>query len=325
MNHAKSIPIIDLSPLWDDSDRGLQIVAKRVFEVYSDIGFGYIINHNIPENIISNGFKAAKTFHSLPLENKMRIKQNNYFRGYVPINSSQLKISTEGKATKPNQLDAFVMAFEVDKNHRDYKDGLYLAGDNQWLYGNPDFKEKMEAYRDHLLKLAHKLVAVFSIALGMPKDSLNEYFKEPTYFLRLQHYPAQPKVIPGDLFGIAPHTDYGFFTIIAQNSIPGLEVRSQDNDWIDVPCIENSFVLNIGDMMKRWSNDIFTSTPHRVVNKSGEERFSIPFFFEPNMHANIDVLPSCITEKQPSKHASVMYGDYLMERIKGNYNIGKGS
>lgn len=324
MKIVKAIPKIDLSPLWDDAEQGIQRVAEQVRWAFTIYGFAYLVNHNVPKAVIDDVFWAAKQFHALPLEEKMRIKQNDCFRGYVPINASQLKVSTLGEAKKPNQLDAFVMAFEVAEDHPDYKEGVYLAGPNQWPEGLEGFQEKMLRYRDVMLMLARKLVQVFSVAFGMSSEDLDRFFEEPSYFLRLQHYPEQPASIPDDQFGIAPHTDYGFFTLLAQGDVPGLEVQTPDGSWVTVPCLEGALILNSGDMLKRWSNDTFRSTPHRVINRSGTERFSVPFFFEPNMHAMIEPLASCIDD-EAAKHDPVMYGDYLMERIQGNYGLGSRS
>ncbi|PIQ44163.1 MAG: 2OG-Fe(II) oxygenase [Gammaproteobacteria bacterium CG11_big_fil_rev_8_21_14_0_20_46_22] len=323
MKHQETIPQINLSPLWNDPKTGIETVARDVRKAYTTLGFAYLTNHNIPKEIIQLGFDAAKEFHALPLDSKMTIKQNDCFRGYVPMNASTLRVSTEGSARKPNQLDAFVMGFEPEKNSTDYQHGLYFSGDNQWPADLPNFKLKLERYRDAVLELAMQFLQVLSIAMGMPKDHLNQFFAPPTYWLRLQHYPEQPKHIPENQFGIAPHSDYGCFTLLAQNDVEGLEVKHPEGHWITVPHIPNAFILNTGDMTKRWSNDTFLSTPHRVINRSGKERYSIPFFVEPNMHAIVDPLTSCISEEKPKLHEPVMYGDHFMNRIQGNYGLGK--
>lgn len=322
MLDSSAIPIIDLSPIWSDEQHGIHKVAEELRDVYMNVGFSYIVGHQVPEKVIQNAFAVAELFHSLPIEQKMAIKQNNCFRGYVPMSASQLRVSTEGVAKKPNLLDAFVMAFDLPSEHPDYHEGRYLAGPNQWPEQFPELKEILGVYRDHLLSLAQKLVEVFSIAMGAESTELNAYFNNPTYFLRLQHYPGQPDIFPEDQFGIAPHTDYGFFTLLAQHEVTGLEVRYKD-EWVKVPIIPGSFVLNSGDMLRRISNNKFKSTPHRVVNSSEKKRYSIPFFYDPDMHANISVLKNCVDSDEKIFYSSIMYGDYLMERIQGNYGLGK--
>ncbi len=320
-----AIPQIDLLPLWNDPINGVKIVADNITRNFKNIGFAYLINHQVSAALIKSIFKAAKDFHALPLEEKMKIKQNNCFRGYMPINASQLKVSTEGAAKKPNQLESFIMAFELPESHPDYKINAYLAGPNQWPDGLPFFRKAIYDYRDALLKLSNKLLEVFSVAFGLKPDDLNQFFINPSYFLRLQYYPKQLGIIPEDQYGIAPHTDYGFFTIVAQDNIGGLEIKNKDNEneWIKVPYVPDTLVLNSGDMLKRWSNNTFESMPHRVINRSGLERYSVPFFFEPNMHAMIEVLESCINTESPIKLPPIMYGEYLLDRVQGNYGLGK--
>jgi isopenicillin N synthase-like dioxygenase len=138
-------------------------------------------------------------------------------------------------------------------------------------------------------------------------------------FLRLLHYPPHPPSASDDQFGAAPHTDYGCMTVLAQHGVEGLAVRNRAGAWVDAPPVPGSFLLNLGDIMPRWSNDRFVSTPHRVVNRSGRERYSIAYFFDPAMDAVIDCLPTCRAPDNPPRHAAVRYGEYLLERLDKNY------
>lgn len=315
------IPTIDLTPVWDSS-KGMQQVAQQIHDVYTSIGFAYIINHKVPKKIIQQAFQAAYDFHALPLEHKMAIKQNDCFRGYVPINASQLKISTQGEARRPNQMESFVMAFEVDKANSDYQKGTYLAGPNQWPNGLVNFKHKVLAYRDAMLDLSYQLIQLFSLALGCHRGDLDRYFLDPTYILRLQHYPPQNN-LDRNTYGLAPHTDYGFLSLLAQSEVEGLQVKHPKKGWLTVPYREDALVMNTGDILKRWSNNTFLSTPHRVINQSDQPRYSIPFFFDPNRHAQIEVLANHTREGENPIYPSIKYGDYLLERIQGNYGVGK--
>ncbi len=314
MRSFQTVPEIDLSPLSSDSEEGLQKVAREVKEIFTSIGFAYLVNHQISHRDMDAIFSASKFFHSLPLEEKMKIKQNKSFRGYVPI----IPTKKEGYGHN-NQNDAFVITYEVPEDHPDFINGIYLAGPNQWPTGMFEFKQMVCEYRDHMLNLAAKLVKVFSIALNLGSNGLDKFFYNPTYVLRLQHYPQQPPIIPEKLYGLAPHTDYGLFTILTQDGVDGLEVKRENGEWLNVPSKPNSLILNSGDTIKRWSNNIFKSNPHRVVNRSGRERFSIPFFFEPNMHTTIQVLDNFINENCPAKYNPIKYGDYLVDRLQGDF------
>jgi isopenicillin N synthase-like dioxygenase len=152
---------------------------------------------------------------------------------------------------------------------------------------------------------------------------MDRYFEKPTTFLRLLHYPTQPE--EGGLFGSAPHTDYGYITLLAQDDVGGLEVKNRAGNWIAAPPIPDTFVMNVGDILARWSNDSFVSTPHRVINRSGRERYSQPFFFDPSMDEMIEALPTCVPAGTEPKYSPVLYGAYLMERIDRNYHYRKGA
>ena len=169
--------------------------------------------------------------------------------------------------------------------------------------------------------LARRIIALIARGLGLPPDWFAPHFERPTVFLRLLHYPPQPK--EEGLFGSAPHTDYGFITLLAQDDRGGLEVRARGGGWIPAPPVDGSFVLNVGDILSRWTNGRLVSTPHRVINLSGKDRYSQPFFFDPSMDCMVEPLPQCIEAGADPHYPPVRYGDYLMERIDKNYDYRK--
>jgi isopenicillin N synthase-like dioxygenase len=134
------------------------------------------------------------------------------------------------------------------------------------------------------------------------------------------YYPPHPAQSPDDLFGSAPHTDYGFITILLQDDVGGLQVRNLAGEWIDAPYRPGAFVMNSADILHRWSNGRFISTPHRVINRSGRARYSNPFFFDPDMKAEINPLPGCVSADNPPRYEAVVYGDYLMARLRANHD-----
>jgi isopenicillin N synthase-like dioxygenase len=143
---------------------------------------------------------------------------------------------------------------------------------------------------------------------------------KPTTWLRLLHYPSLNIEDPEDLFGSNPHIDYGFITILAQDEVGGLQVRDVDGDWIDVPYVKDHFVMNSGEVLRHWSNGKFLATPHRVVNRTGKERYSCPFFFDPNIHSRISTLPSCVEKGVQSKYSDAVFGDMVMSHLRSNHD-----
>lgn len=314
------IPVIDLAPLRQNTEVGLRRVAGAIRDAYSQVGFAYLINHGIAQSLIDNLFEASRQFHALPREDKMKIEVNAFHRGFIPINTSTVKTSSVANVTRPNQSESFMMMHDLPDDDPDVLVGAPLAGPNQWPERLPSFRPVVMAYNDAMVRLGRQLVRAISVALGGGTHDLDAYFERPTTFLRLLSYPEQPLRSPEDLFGSAPHTDYGFITILIQDDAGGLQVRNVAGEWIDAPYRPGTFVMNSADILHRWSNGRFISTPHRVINRSGRTRYSCPFFFDPDMHATIAPLPSCVSDEAPSAYSPVVFGDYLMERLHKNYN-----
>lgn len=321
MKKYAQVPIIDVSPLYSACSEGdLYSLAQKFNEVYTNIGFSYIVNHGISTHLFNTIFEQSRLFHHLPFEEKIKLKQNEFFRGYMPIAGSRFALSTLGETIIPNQSAAFILGHEVSEAEADYKKGINLAGPNQWPSEVllPDFKNVLIHYRNNLTTLIRNLIRVFSLSLNQNYYAFDKFFVNPTTFLRLQYYPQQPEVIPEQQYGIAPHTDWGALTLLAQDSVGGLQVKQCDDTWLDVEPLEGAFILNTGDMMRRISNDKYISTPHRVINVSGKERYSIPFFFEPDMHAYIAPIE---TDTKPL-YEPIQYSNHIMKQIKNNYKIG---
>ena len=292
LSSKQSIPVIDLTPLYRSDSQAMNTLVQQVYDAYSEIGFAYITNHGVATELTDNVFNASRKFHALNTEEKLRIEINQFHRGYIPINTSTDRTSEIEKAARPNQSESFMMMHELAHDDPDVLQGAPLAGPNQWPSDVTGFKEVVTSYHDRLGELSHKLVKVFELALNT--DRLSKHFVKPTTWLRLLHYPSLNMEDPEDLFGSNPHIDYGFITILAQDKVGGLQVRSVTGDWIDVPYLENSFVMNTGEVLRHWSNGRLLATPHRVVNRTGKERYSCPFFFDPNIHSHISTLNSCV-------------------------------
>ena len=316
---SDTLPIIDLASLAEGAP-GMRRVAAALASAFEEIGFAYIVNHGVPAGLIEEAFAASRAFHALPVERKLAIRMNASHRGYMPFASSKIVTSTIQKATRPNQSESFMLMHEVPPDDPRIAAGVPLAGPNQWPDDLPGFRSAVTAYDETMRGLSLRFLPIFEQALGLADGALAPLFLQPTTFLRMLHYPPQPPDSPDDLFGSQPHTDYGFITLLVQDDAGGLQVRTRAGDWVDAPPIPGSFVMNVGDITQRWTNDRFVSTPHRVRNFSGRDRYSIPFFFDPNM----DALIECIVDAgQAPRHAPVVFGEYLMNRLDANYDYRK--
>jgi isopenicillin N synthase-like dioxygenase len=314
------IPVIEVSSFLADGDpkqRADTVAALR--DALERSGFAYLSGHGIPQSAIDRLRALSQAFHALPMEAKQRIVMNEYHRGYMPFSSSTIVTSTVAKVTRPNLSESLMIMQEVSAEAPFY--GEPLRGPNQWPAELPEFRAVALDYMAKMTALGLSMAHGLTEALDLPCGWFLPFFKEPTLFLRLLHYPRQPDET--GLFGSAPHTDYGFITILAQDEVGGLEVRNRHNEWIAAPPIEGTFVMNVGDILQRWSNGRFASTPHRVRNLKPVDRYSMPFFFDPSMDAKVECPPQILERGEAPTHPPVVYGDYLLERLNKNYDYRK--
>ena len=307
-----SVPVVDLRL---DGAR----VRVDLLAAYGEVGFAYLTGHGIADELVAEVFEMSRRFHALPLADKMAVELNDLHRGYIPINSSTDRNSELAEVTKPNQSASFMMMREAGLDDPDIVAGAYLAGPNQW----PDvpavrgFRSTLERYHKAMVELADRVVTQLMVSLGevgVPAGA----FDPPTTWLRLLHYPPQRP--DPDLYGSAPHIDYGAITILAQDDVGGLQVQSPAGDWIDVPPRAGAFVLNTGSMMRRWSNGRLLATPHRVINRSGRERYSVPFFYDPNVATVVKPLSSCVGPDRPARYEPLNFGDFLRAELTAGYD-----
>ncbi len=316
---GETLPIVDLSGLAEAAGAGDAVALARMGGAFDAacraFGFCYIVNHGVDADVRRAAFAQSAAFHALPLAEKQRIRINEAHRGYMGMASSVIVTSSIEKATRPNLSESFMLMHEVAPGAETGP----LDGPNQWPERPADFRAAITAYDAALRHLGQQMTRMIAVALGLPPAGLDAYFQRPTTFLRLLHYPPSPPDADERQYGSAPHTDYGFITILAQDNRGGLQVRSRGHRWIDATPIEDAFVVNIGDMGARWSNGRWRSTPHRVINRSGADRYSLPYFYDMAADVAVAPLPCCVPAGAPAQFPPVVYGDYLMERIDANY------
>ncbi len=168
--------------------------------------------------------------------------------------------------------------------------------------------------------LGRAILQAFALSLELPEDHFERWLTGPMATLGPLHYPPQAGAITEARIGAGAHTDFGCLTILWQDAAGGLQVRNTAGQWLDAPPIEGSFVVNIGDMMARWTNDLFTSTYHRVINTSGRDRYSMPFFFDPDFNADLTALATCVGPDRPAKYPPTTGGQYLLDRINATFD-----
>lgn len=298
------IPIIDLGASEAQ-------IARAIGEACRNTGFFYVANHGVADATLARLLDAGAAFFALPEaeKNAVSIKTSRHNRGYVGFAAEALDPTRPGDAK-----EAFNMGRELPPDDPDLLAGKPFHGPNLWPARPPGFRAALIAYYDSMLVLGQKLHRAFARDLGLAPDFFADKIDKPLATLRLLHYPPHPGKFDGTQYGAAPHTDYGNVTILWQDDSGGLEVQARNGDWIAAPPIAGSFVCNIGDCLMRWSNDVYVSTPHRVVNRSGRERRSVAFFLDPNAEAPVECLPGA-----PARYPPTTGAKYLQERLDATY------
>ncbi|KAG9622888.1 putative gibberellin 3-beta hydroxylase, partial [Aureobasidium melanogenum] len=284
----ENIPVIDAARIWSDEIEDRKAVAEEIRIASHEIGFFYLINHGIDQKYADEAMQQAKGFFALPEQKKMEV-----FTGLVPND------------------EAFNWAYDASKDP--LAEDKTQASVSIWPSDLPGFRESLYAYHTKLLALSRRLTGIFALALHLPEDFFDQYIRQPEAGMRILHYPEQ-KHSADDQNGIGAHTDVECFTIVTQDSAGGLEVLSKSGAWIKANPIPGSFVVNIADSFMRQTNDFFVSTIHRVINKSGKERYSAPFFFGFDRAKLLEPVPTCVSDETPMKYPVMTGGEYYKWR-----------
>ncbi|MSP96189.1 MAG: isopenicillin N synthase family oxygenase [Betaproteobacteria bacterium] len=313
-----TIPGLDLGPYLAGAPGALEDLARSLREICENVGFFYIENHAIPADLIDQAFEASRRVHALPLENKREMKLNRDNIGYMLVNESMHRHTKVEVARKPNYNESFFCMRERGADHPDVVAQKPFRGMNLWPRDLPGFREVALAYQGAVEQLGRKMLPVVARALDLPADYFHAYFETPYLQLRMLHYPPRDASVP-DQFGAGAHTDAGFFTFLMQRGIGGLQIRRKDGVWIDAPVMPGKYLINSGDMLHRWTNERFLSTPHRVMNVSATDRYSLACFFGPDLDKPLACLPTCRSPHNPPKYPPITYSDYKVGFTAANY------
>jgi len=309
------VPEIDFAPFLAGTPEGKQVVADAVGGACEEIGFFYLTGHGIDSDVTDGIFTAARRFFGLPLERRMdptiRISAQ-HSRGYQPLGARHYP-----DTSVPDLMEAFKYQRELPPDDPDILAGDRIQQPNKWPTDLPCWRETLLAYFEAIDGVAANLLRAFALALDVEEDYFLAFYRKPLTQVSLLHYPPQPPA--EDAFGNRPHLDATAFTIVLQGDVSGLEVMTRSGGWVAAPPVPGSFVVNIGDYMARWTNDRYRSTMHRVVNRTGEERYSVPYFAIPDFDAVIDCLPTCHGAGNPPKYKPLHVGEAIQRKFSSDY------
>lgn len=315
---VETIPVIDIAPLLGDDEASHATVATALRHAAETVGFFYIRNHGIDPELIEQTLEMGRQFYALPADEKATVAINDHHRGHIALGLSRM----EGQA-RTDLKESFVWGQEQRPPGVDaYSPGNPLTGPNQWPAALPGMRETLTQYMDACNALGARLLCAFALALGKPADTFVRQFDRPVSRASILWYPPQAPELGEEQFGVSPHTDFGCLTLLHQDANGGLQVQGKTGAWVNAPPIPGTYVVNVGDLLARWTNDVFASTPHRVINASGAERFSMPVFVDPNEEAVIDpvVAPGATAHYPP-----VTVGEHILGRINRSFSYRQGA
>ncbi len=308
------IPVIDVSGLRADEPGPRRAVAAALGRACREVGFFYVIGHGIPDALRRDVFEAAARLFALPNAEKERVsvKLSPHNRGYVGFGTERLD-----EAAAADQKEAFNIGLDLPPDDPEVLAGAPFRGPNLWP-PVPGLRDTLLAYYAACERLQDDVHRGFSLDLGLEEGFFSPKLARSASTLRLLHYPAGPGDGAGEL-GAGEHTDYGNLTILATDGVAGLQVRRRDGVWLDAPHMEGAFVCNIADCLMRWTNDVYVSTPHRVLRPAAE-RYSVAFFGDAHPDALVEALPTCLAPGAPPRYAPITAGAYLTQRLTATYD-----
>jgi len=310
---SNAIPVIDITPLRDGTDP--LSVAKQLHSASQGLGFIYVSGHGIPEESINKTRNLAFDFFRSSDAVKEEVKISSSHRGWLAAGGAKM-----GDKQKADLKESFVWGMQ-DENGDTVPDHA-LRGRNQWPAFMPELETAAMDYFGHAHDVAHHLMHGFALGLGLDKDFFLKTASRPLSRASFVYYPAQPADMGTDQFGVGPHTDFGVLTVLCQDSVGGLQVEDINGEWLQAPPVDGTLIVNVADLLSRWTDGAYKSTPHRVVNSSGRERLSLVLAFDPNPETVIDPC-EIFGEGYNAKQEATTCGDYLDWRFKKAFSYRK--
>jgi isopenicillin N synthase-like dioxygenase len=317
-------PVFDLAAFEQADEQKKRQMGGEVDRICRASGFVAVTNHGIADETIMNVWAAARAFFDLPPEAKERVRAPypGYPYGYLGPGAEALAKS-KGVQSPPDLKESFNGGpLTVPAGLTDPEALSFCYAATLWPDAPAGFRPAWEAYYRAVTDLAARIMGVFAVALDLPQDYFQSFIGQPISALRALNYPELAAPPPEGQLRAGAHTDYGSLTILLpQPGSKGLEILTPEGDWREVPPVDGAFVINIGDLMARWTNDRWVSTLHRVVNVAPEHgglerRQSLAFFHQPDWFAEIATLPSCLAPGETPTYDPVLSGPYLMGKFK---------
>ncbi|MFK7857796.1 MAG: isopenicillin N synthase family dioxygenase [Granulosicoccus sp.] len=308
-----AIPVVDITPLRDGSEP--HVVAAALHAASKGLGFVYVKGHGIPDEVLDNARQAALAFFRLPADEKARVRISAAHRGWLPMGGAKMEDDA-----RSDLKESLVWGFEELAGES--IDDHPFRGVNRWPQQLPELSQHSMAWFHAAHEVAHHLLRGFALGLGLADDFFLQSADRPLSRASSVYYPAQAEDLGIEQFGVGPHTDFGVLTILCQDNTGGLQVQDVNGEWLQAPPIEGTLIVNVADLLSRWTDGAYKSTPHRVVNSSGRERLSLVLAFDPNPDTLIDAR-DVFGDDYNSSEPPIRCGEYLLWRFSKAFNYRK--
>ena len=307
------VPVIDIKKINSVSNK--IDIAKELYKASTDLGFIYIKNHDISENLINDLRTDGLNFFRSSTDDKSKVLITKKHRGWLGFGGAKM-----GDKAKPDLKESFIWGYQYDDGS--LPDDHQLRGVNKWPKFLPSLQQNAMSYFHQINELAKNLLTCFAMGLNLKENFFIRNCNAPLSRASLVYYPDQPKEMGEMQFGVSEHTDFGLLTILCQDSVGGLQIKGLDGQWFHAPPIDGTLIVNVADLLSRWTGGIYKSTPHRVVNSSGQERLSIVLAFDPDPETLIN--PGEIPEiEKNTNEEPITCGDYLIWRFNKAFSYRK--
>jgi len=305
---ASRIPVIDVGALGTGREAAAAEVARALTAAARDPGFFYVRNHGVAHEVLDDALAASKRFFSEPAQRKSEVAISERHRGWLRVGEARMY-----GGARPDLKESFVFGIDLPPEHPQLDGRNPILGSNRWPAFAPALRPAANAFFEAMSACATRLMRAFALALDLAPDTFTRDVQVPVSRGSFIYYPPQPPDLGEEQFGVAPHSDYGCLTLLWQDATGGLEVRDVNGEWVTAHPIEDTLVVNVGDLLARWSNDRFRSTPHRVINRSGGERYSMALFYDPDADTVIDPRVA-LRAQEESRYPPITCAEHILAR-----------
>lgn len=318
------VPVIELSTDKTSSqtgtlDRNIEAVAQDVQTALSQSGFFYVRGHAVKRTTMDNLMSTTRNFFAQNQASKRKVSIDQHNRGYLGFGEARMR-----GAKRDDLKEVFFFGRELAVDDPDLVAGRPLCAANRWPDQPAEFRQHVLNYLDEVRRLGDHLLQAIALSFGADKNFFKSFYQRPMARGQLIHYPPTPQAgnahNPNDnddeQFGVAAHTDFGCITLLHQGT-PGLEVRTLEGNWVEVPPVKDALVVNVGDLLERWSAGRAPSTCHRVRNTTGASRYSVAIFYDPSPMAIVSPADLVGSVNNSNDFPAVAAAEYILQRSRG--------